>query len=609
MVRCFAFFVALFTGSVAAVTFEEVQRDVFEFSCAGGGCHGGGVFPTLLADRSYSAIVNVKSRQNRDLFLIEPFNPTDSYLLRKVENRGIFGDLMPQSGPIAQERQKLLRDWIAGGALEFGEPESSNLNNFSAQAFLQTTSSSNNVSFTHLINSSDNPLEFIGTLYDGAGNRLGSESQSLHTGTIAPQGRLILSSDELEVLFGIGPWSGPAVMEVRSSSDFRIMTRLTSPSGLISNTNCVTTTQVDNVVGFDSSDVTYVRFINTGDEAINSITGTLYDESGNIIGDADSVLVETLAPRSQVWRSRDRLSTAVGDTWNGTATLKINAPPAALKLLNLNYINDETFFNFSCYESATAESSSPESSNSNNFSAQAFLQTTSSSNNVSFTHLINSSDNPLEFIGTLYDGAGNRLGSESQSLHTGTIAPQGRLILSSDELEVLFGIGPWSGPAVMEVRSSSDFRIMTRLTSPSGLISNTNCVTTTQVDNVVGFDSSDVTYVRFINTGDEAINSITGTLYDESGNIIGDADSVLVETLAPRSQVWRSRDRLSTAVGDTWNGTATLKINAPPAALKLLNLNYINDETFFNFSCYESATSQAENSSALVPTPTPRYGY
>ena len=112
-----------------------------------------------------------------------------------------------------------------------------------------------------------------------------------------------------------------------------------------------------------------------------------------------------------------------------------------------------------------------------------------------------------------------------------------------------------------------------------------------------------------INIFNEAINNITGTLHDESGNVIGDADSVLVETLAPRSQVWRSRDRLSTSVGDTWNGTATLKINAPPAALKLLNLNYINDETFFNFSCYESATSQAESSSALVPTPAPRYGY
>ena len=609
MIRYFGILLALYSGAAAAVTFEQVQRDVFEFSCAGGGCHGGSVFPTLLADRSFSEIVNVKSRQNRNLFLIEPFNPTDSYLLRKIENRGIFGDLMPQSGPIALERQQLLRDWIVGGALEFGEPESSTSNNFSAQAFLQTTSSSSNVSFTHLINTSDTPLEFVGTLYNGDGIRLGAESQSLHTGVVAPQGRLILPSDELESLFGVDPWSGPAVMEIRSTSNFRVMTRLTSPSGLISNTNCVTTNQVDNVVGFDSSDVTYIRFINTGDESITDITGSLYDESGNLIGAADSVLVETLPPRSQVWRSRDRLSSAVGDTWNGTASLKINTPSAALKLLNLNYINNETFFNFSCYESATFESSPPESSTLNNFSAQAFLQTTSTSNNVSFTHLINTSDTPLEFVGTLYDGDGSRLGAESQSLHSGAVAPQGRIVLPSDELERLFGVDPWSGPAVMEIRSTSNFRVMTRLTSPSGLISNTNCVTTHQVDNVVGFDSSDVTYIRFINTGDESITDITGSLYDESGNLIGAADSVLVETLPPRSQVWRSRDRLSSAVGDSWNGTASLKINTPPSALKLLNLNYINNETFFNFSCYESATAQTENRSALVPPPTPRYGY
>ena len=355
MIRYFGILLALYSGAAAAVTFEQVQRDVFEFSCAGGGCHGGSVFPTLLADRSFSEIVNVKSRQNRNLFLIEPFNPTDSYLLRKIENRGIFGDLMPQSGPIALERQQLLRDWIVGGALEFGEPESSTSNNFSAQAFLQTTSSSSNVSFTHLINTSDTSLEFVGTLYNGDGSRLGAESQSLHTGVVAPQGRLILPSDELERLFGVDPWSGPAVMEIRSTSNFRVMTRLTSPSGLISNTNCVTTHQVDNVVGFDSSDVTYIRFINTGDESITDISGSLYDESGNLIGAADSVLVETLPPRSQVWRSRDRLSSAVGDTWNGTASLKINTPSAALKLLNLNYINNETFFNFSCYESATAQ--------------------------------------------------------------------------------------------------------------------------------------------------------------------------------------------------------------------------------------------------------------
>ena len=109
MIRYFGILLAFYAGAAAAVTFEQVQRDVFGRSCASGGCHGGSVFPTLRGGDVYDAIVNVKSRQNRNLFLIEPFNPTDSYLLRKIENRDIFGDLMPQSGPIAQERQQLLR--------------------------------------------------------------------------------------------------------------------------------------------------------------------------------------------------------------------------------------------------------------------------------------------------------------------------------------------------------------------------------------------------------------------------------------------------------------------------------------------------------------------
>jgi len=41
-------------------------------------------------------------------------------------------------------------------------------------------------------------------------------------------------------------------------------------------------------------------------------------------------------------------------------------------------------------------------------------------------------------------------------------------------------------------------------------------------------------------------------------------------------------------IGDTWNGTASLKIDNADSNLRLLNLNFINSETFFNFSCYES---------------------
>ena len=84
------------------------------------------------------------------------------------------------------------------------------------------------------------------------------------------------------------------------------------------------------------------------------------------------------------------------------------------------------------------------------------------------------------------------------------------------------------------------------------------------------------------------ITNIRGSLYDNAGNVVGDANPVLVEELAAKSHVWRNRDQLSDLIGNTWNGTASLKIDNAGSNLRLLNLNFINSETFFNFSCYET---------------------
>ena len=129
---------------------------------------------------------------------------------------------------------------------------------------------------------------------------------------------------------------------------------------------------------------------------------------------------------------------------------------------------------------------------------------------------------------------------------------------------------------------------MTKLTSPSGLISNTNCVRQDQVHNIGGFDQTDVTYVRFINIGDESITNIRGSLYDDAGSVVGKTNTVLIDEIPAKGQMWRTRDKLSDIAGDTWSGTASLKIDNADENLRLLNLNYINSETFFNFSCYEA---------------------
>lgn len=443
-----------------------------------------------------------------------------------------------------------------------------------ATQYLQTTSSSANITSIHIINTSDSAQSFTGSLYIGDGSRQGSLNTLLSTSSVPSKGRLILKSSDLETLFGVSAWRGPAMLVVKGAGSFEMMAKLISPSRLTSNTNCVREDRVLNIEGFDKTDRTFVRFINTTDSSLGSITGTLYNAQGQVIGEANTTFVDSLAARSQVWVNRTQFGEKVGAEWDGEAMLEVNQK-AGLKLLNLNFVNSETFFNFTCFESSDS-------------SSRVYLQTTSTSANISYTHIVNTSDVAQSFTGTLYNGDGERLGEANQPLHEGTVASKGRVIISSDDLETAFGASAWRGPAIVEVSGSNKFELMTKLTSPSNLISNTNCVRTNQVHNIEGADSSDRTFVRFINQGDTTMTNIRGTLYDKDGNVIGNANQVMVESLAPNAAVWVNRDEFADKVNDTWNGEATLIVDTI-SDLRLLNLNFVNSETFFNFSCYEVA--------------------
>ena len=61
-----------------------------------------------------------------------------------------------------------------------------------------------------------------------------------------------------------------------------------------------------------------------------------------------------------------------------------------------------------------------------------------------------------------------------------------------------------------------------------------------------------------------------------------------INELSAKAHVWLNRNQLSDLIVDTWNGSASLKIDNAVSNLRLLNLNFINSETFFNFSCYET---------------------
>jgi len=91
-----------------------------------------------------------------------------------------------------------------------------------------------------------------------------------------------------------------------------------------------------------------------------------------------------------------------------------------------------------------------------------------------------------------------------------------------------------------------------------------------------------------INTGTTELANITATLYDENGVVIGSANTEILASLSAKQQSWLNRDQIA-SLFESWTGEATLKVNGDNSDLKLLNLNFVNDETFFNFSCYEGS--------------------
>lgn len=98
--------------------FTNVQK-IFTANCIR--CHSGPSAPqgmSLAEGVSFGQIVGVVSNQQSDLMRINPGNPDDSYLLRKVLGTpGITGAQMPLGGPfLSTEDIQTITDWIAAGA-------------------------------------------------------------------------------------------------------------------------------------------------------------------------------------------------------------------------------------------------------------------------------------------------------------------------------------------------------------------------------------------------------------------------------------------------------------------------------------------------------------
>lgn len=116
-------FTATFTveAATSAPTLSELQADIFTPSCAKSGCHAGPAPAqgmNLSDGQTFANTVGVPSTEVASLDRVEPGNPDDSYLVRKVEGTASVGGRMPLDGPpfLTNAQMQSIRDWIAAGA-------------------------------------------------------------------------------------------------------------------------------------------------------------------------------------------------------------------------------------------------------------------------------------------------------------------------------------------------------------------------------------------------------------------------------------------------------------------------------------------------------------
>jgi len=108
-------------GGGTALTFAQIQGQIFTPVCAKAGCHAAGSSPSglvLEAGQSYGNLVGRPAAENSTLDRVSPGNPDRSYLILKLRgDPSITGERMPLGGPyLSAEQIEGIAAWIRAGA-------------------------------------------------------------------------------------------------------------------------------------------------------------------------------------------------------------------------------------------------------------------------------------------------------------------------------------------------------------------------------------------------------------------------------------------------------------------------------------------------------------
>jgi len=110
--------------AITAPTFAELQADVFIPSCGGAGCHDASAEAAagldLESDGAWEQLMNGACVNEiaiaEGLRMVEPGDPSNSFLYVKVTDPMGMGDPMPPWAPLSDEDIEGIEAWILAGA-------------------------------------------------------------------------------------------------------------------------------------------------------------------------------------------------------------------------------------------------------------------------------------------------------------------------------------------------------------------------------------------------------------------------------------------------------------------------------------------------------------
>lgn len=279
------------------------------------------------------------------------------------------------------------------------------------------------------------------------------------------------------------------------------------------------------------------------------VRGSLYHETGRLLGKYNTVLVAELAPHATQTFSMAELAQQVGTTdWEGLAWLHITTPDG-IRISNTLKNENKLVENMSLVAENTAYN----------------LPSSAQTDEQAFIVVVNLTNEKLDVYGSLYHKNGELLGKTNAALMY-NIPARGIRILSMKTLEYMTGSRGWDGRARVQITAPIiGIKVFNLLLHRDGTLTNMSALADTALSNL---SYSTENFVRITNPTDTIVE-VKGTLSNEKEEVFGQPEAILT-TLVPQQTVVLSAVELASKLGaSTWEGQAKL-VTTAPTAIKLM---------------------------------------